>query len=215
MAVVSEFEIAADEFALGRLLTSELDVTVDVERVVPSSRRFVPYHWVEGPDVDRFADHVGASDAVESIVELERDSSRICYRIDWCDGFGCLASALERSQAAVLEARGDDRWWFRLRFPSRAALSDFHGYCDDHDVTLSLVRIQPTESVPGDRFELTPEQRRALELAVERGYFTVPRGTTLSALADELDVSTQAASERLRRGTDAVLRSQLLENGPP
>ena len=215
MAVVSEFEIPAEEFTIGRVLTGELDVTVDVERVVPSSARRMPYHWVEGRDAAGFLDHVAASDAVDSVAELECDGRRTLYRIDWHEERDQFGAGLERTRATVLEARGTGRWWFRLRFPSRLALADFRSHCEDHGVTLTLVRVWSTADEAISRLEVTPEQKRTLELAVERGYFTVPREVTLSTLADELDISTQAASERLRRGTDAVLRSALLENGRP
>ncbi|MUV89266.1 hypothetical protein GJ629_04600 [Halapricum sp. CBA1109] len=55
-----------------------------------------------------------------------------------------------------------------------------------------------------------------LQLAVRRGYFTIPREVTLSELAAELDLSSQAASERLRRGirtlVQTVLDDQLLDD---
>jgi predicted DNA binding protein len=47
-------------------------------------------------------------------------------------------------------------------------------------------------------------------MAVERGYFDVPRKTTLEELADELDISRQALSEHVRRGTEKILRRALL-----
>ena len=47
--------------------------------------------------------------------------------------------------------------------------------------------------------------------AVERGYFKVPRQTTLQTLADEHGISDVEASERLRNGLDAVLRESFDE----
>ncbi len=213
MAVVSEFEVAADEFVLGRVLTAEIDVEVDVERVVPSSSRIMPYVWVGGREVDTFGDRVAAREVVDAIVEVDRLDGRILYRIDWNDDLECFVTGLETHRATILEARGGDRWHFRLRFPAHDDLSGFHEYCSEHDIGLSLVRIRSIESQTAERFELTPEQRRALELATERGYFEIPREVTLSELADELGISTQAASERLRRGTNSVLQSEVGEDG--
>lgn len=214
MVVVAEFEISADEFALGRVLTAGLDVVVDVERVVPASDRRLPYHWVEGTDAARFADRVAAADAVESVAELDRVGERTLYRIDWDAAFDPFGPAFADGRGTILSARGNDCWRLRLRFPSRAALSAFHRRCEDCGTSLSLVRVQSTADDDVDRFGLTPEQRRVLELAVERGYFSIPRECTLSEVAADLGISTQAASERLRRGADAVLRSELLETGP-
>jgi predicted DNA binding protein len=49
-------------------------------------------------------------------------------------------------------------------------------------------------------FGLAERQRDALITALEPGYFVVPREATTAELADELDVSPRAISQRLRRG---------------
>jgi len=46
---------------------------------------------------------------------------------------------------------------------------------------------------------LSEPQREALTLAVRRGYYDIPRGCTTAELADELGISDQAVTERLRR----------------
>ena len=55
-----------------------------------------------------------------------------------------------------------------------------------------------TEQVTVDLAALTPKQRRGLELAVVRGYFDDGRDVRLSDLADELEISKSALSQRLR-----------------
>jgi predicted DNA binding protein len=47
-------------------------------------------------------------------------------------------------------------------------------------------------------------------VAAQRGYFDGPRRTLLADLADEPDVSSQAASERVRRGLDSLVEEMLL-----
>lgn len=55
--------------------------------------------------------------------------------------------------------------------------------------------------------QLTEQQQETLQLAVERGYFEVPRKTTCEELAAELGVSTSAVSTQLRRIQAVVLTS--------
>jgi predicted DNA binding protein len=55
-----------------------------------------------------------------------------------------------------------------------------------------------TEQVTFDLSALTPKQRRGLELAVVRGYFDDDRDVRLSDLAEELEISKSALSQRLR-----------------
>ncbi|WP_255197391.1 helix-turn-helix domain-containing protein [Halorarius litoreus] len=59
-------------------------------------------------------------------------------------------------------------------------------------------------------FDLTPEQQTALVAAVEGGFFGVRRGITLTEIAEDLSISQQAASERIRRAEDTVLRAVLM-----
>lgn len=53
--------------------------------------------------------------------------------------------------------------------------------------------------------ELTARQREVLSLAVERGYYELPRGTTTEALADELEVSRRTVEDHLRRAEGKLL----------
>jgi predicted DNA binding protein len=83
----------------------------------------------------------------------------------------------------------------------------------EHDIALELDRVYALEDLEtGNHYGLTDEQREALLAAVLGGYFGVPRGTTLGDVAAELDISRQAASERIRRGAHVVLSKTLLES---
>ncbi|AXR79348.1 helix-turn-helix domain-containing protein [Natrarchaeobaculum sulfurireducens] len=53
---------------------------------------------------------------------------------------------------------------------------------------------------------LTDRERETLEIAVEKGYFSTPRGTTLDGVAEEFDISKMGASKNLRRSQRKVLR---------
>ena len=55
-----------------------------------------------------------------------------------------------------------------------------------------------TEQVTFDLSSLTPKQREGLELAVVNGYFDDDVDVSLGELADELDISKSALSQRLR-----------------
>ncbi|ODR82855.1 DNA-binding protein [Haladaptatus sp. W1] len=51
-----------------------------------------------------------------------------------------------------------------------------------------------------EQHELTEQQHETLRSAMEWGYYEIPRRATATDLAEELGVSHQAISERLRRG---------------
>jgi predicted DNA binding protein len=46
---------------------------------------------------------------------------------------------------------------------------------------------------------IPPRQRELLNVAIDSGYFEIPRGATLEELADEMDITKATASNHLRR----------------
>lgn len=89
---------------------------------------------------------------------------------------------------------------FQLRFPTDAAASQFQQQCHETGLTIDVTSVHDTSRSGAARpDELTTPQRDLLELALGSGYFAIPRQATLVELAEELGVSDQAASERLRR----------------
>jgi predicted DNA binding protein len=55
--------------------------------------------------------------------------------------------------------------------------------------------------------ELAEEEWRALETAVRRGYYEVPRRATLGDLASELSTTDVDVSRRLRRAVRKLFRA--------
>jgi hypothetical protein len=60
---------------------------------------------------------------------------------------------------------------------------------------------------------LTPHQREALALAHDRGYFDVPAGVTLRALARQLGTSHQAVADTLHRAERRLVAGALAAQG--
>lgn len=73
-----------------------------------------------------------------------------------------------------------------------------------------VIRVyDPTSPDVDLSYGVTGPQREALVLAVERGYYDVPRRCTTAELAATLGISDQAVSERLRRGTATLVERTL------
>jgi predicted DNA binding protein len=70
--------------------------------------------------------------------------------------------------------------------------------------------VSSPDKSEGGQWNLTDKQRLALMTAYEAGYFTVPRTTSLTDLADGFDITHQAFSRRLMRGLDSVLTHTLV-----
>ncbi|WP_175424245.1 helix-turn-helix domain-containing protein, partial [Haladaptatus sp. W1] len=102
---------------------------------------------------------------------------------------------------------GDDDWEFELLFPSQDQLTRFHNLSRDNGIEYTLGKMQALSDAGASQLAniVTDKQREALVLAFQRGYFETPRQVTLSELADELDISQQSLSDRIRHGIEAVV----------
>lgn len=102
----------------------------------------------------------------------------------------------------------------RARVPTREALFAYRDVCREKDIPFRIQRLFRESNPSSDRYGITDSQREALLVALEEGYFDVPRGTTLSAVAEQLDISAQALSARLRRGQANLLQNTVSERTP-
>ncbi|WP_436343286.1 helix-turn-helix domain-containing protein [Natronorubrum sp. FCH18a] len=208
MAIIAEISIEGDEFLLGQIIAEHPGLSVEIERVVPADNRIMPYIWGYGTDLKAFEVAMNESPNVRSIAVLDEYEDRALYKIEWEDPAEQLIAGITETDATILEAHSDEEWLFRIRFEDHSGLAQFNTYCRTHDINYRLSRVSSMDEMEsGERdYGLTEAQYEALSLAVERGYFKVPRDVEYDELAAELDVSVQALSERIRRGADKVLQ---------
>lgn len=211
MAVIVELTLDPEGFPLGQLLTADPGLYVRFEKVVPIGDQVVPLAWVWGSDMDAFDQRVRASNYVVSLEHLGQTGDRMLYAIEWQVPPDAFFEALIDSNGSILDSFGhsDQDWEFRLLFPTNDQLSTFHDACRDRDIVFNVTRLHELNDsgIQQDVHGLTDKQREALKKALDRGYFALPQQVTLAELATEFDISQQALSERLRRGTEAVLHS--------
>lgn len=212
MSVILEFTIDNESFQLGEALAPPPHMQIELERVVPTGAMVMPFLWATGDETDEFEASVRQHSGVKELEVIDSIGDRTLYRIEWEGQPTDLLKAIAETEAVVLEARRNRLWMFRLRFPNHEKLSKFHKFIIEQGVSLNITRTytlsETTEQ--GHRFGLTEEQREALVLALRQGYFASPSEVSLESLADELDISRQAVSKRIRRGNEAVLRKVLL-----
>lgn len=212
MAVVVRGTVPAEEFALHHALGTLEDGEFDTERVVESGDEVVmPLMWVRGTDRENLEGAFESDSTVRDVSLLATFDRSFLYRMEWIENTRLILQMITNSEATVLDAYGREQTWhLRVLYPSREQFSRTHEFCHDHGLSFDIDSIREIESEPSGRYGLTDGQHRALELAARRGYFEVPRSASLEELADELDISHQALSERLRRGTEALVDETIL-----
>ena len=214
MSVIAAIAIDADQFELGEVLHTDHDVRVDLTQFVPIEGTLAPYFWVKDEGTEGFAADVRSDPRVEALTTINGVAGHTLYRIEWTQGIDGFLDALAAHELLVERGFGTDGVWvFRLHSASREALSRFQHNCIEKDITIEIRRVvdAPDDSNESgtNQFELTPKQHEAVMLALEEGYFDVPRQASLTNLAELVGISRQAFSRRLNRGLRGLLTNTL------
>ena len=212
MSVITETRIPTEDFELGQILSLEYASAIELETLVPSGDVTVPLFWVYEPVDNGFLDTVERYPTVNSVTEVDVFDDRTLFRLDWDASQDHLFQCILEHDGQILSATGSPEGWnFEIRFADREALSHCQDCCENAHISLKVTRIyNPTDPEAGPWYGLSEPQREALTLAVRRGYYDIPRGCTTAELADELGISDQAVTERLRRAIGEFGRYALL-----
>ncbi|WP_254523738.1 helix-turn-helix domain-containing protein [Natrinema caseinilyticum] len=212
MTVITDIEIPADQFALGKLLEQYSDIEIELVRVIPLRDGIIPLFWVDGANPDDVEATIRGDPLAEEVNLLTEADGRHLFEIRWSTEIDALIKPMIESRAEVLIAEGSaNRWNFRLQFANRSMLGDFRQRCHDNDIQFQLQALyNPTiPSEPLEEGELSSEQYDILATAHAKGYWHIPRDIELGEIADLIGISPNAASQRMRRALDTVVDQAL------
>ncbi len=213
---LAEFTLHPADFPLGRVFGTYPEVTLELDRVVPSNDTVLPYFWVHVQGADCTLDGIQQvfDDLPElrSVVLMEDLGDRGLFRAEWEPEHLGLMSAIPATGVTVVSASGSaDGWLFELRAEDVHKFAAFQQYCADHDIDVTLRRLgRLSDTTTGTEYNLTPEQQAALVLAYREGYYDDPSSTDQESLAAELGITRQALSSRLRRGYRNLIGSTIV-----
>lgn len=212
MAVIIEFTLPSESFPFGRSTSGDPNVRVQLERLVPLKEDRIPFIWATGEKFDQFERHLRDSDIVKHVEVLTQLGDSVLYYIEWYTDKEAFLNGINDTNGSIMEAHGSSTWSFTVRYRDHADLTRFHQFYQAHDYPVHIDRVYAPDETSRTEygFGLTPDQRETLIMAVENGYFAVPRETKLDEIAEEVGITRQAASERVRRGTETVLRKALI-----
>lgn len=216
MTIIAEFRVQGDRVALLDALASAPGLTLELERSLGGrDGRIDLFLWASDGDLDRFEAALPDDPTVRSFEVVERRGGERLYRITPEQSETADFASLDREVGASrLSLRADHRGVeLRTRFPDQAALGRYFDNLREEGFEVDLLNVFQNGDRDDEpaRYGLSEKQLEALQRALATGYYEVPRETDLSDLADDLGVSRQAASERLRRGTARLLRNTLGE----
>ncbi|WP_137288364.1 helix-turn-helix domain-containing protein [Natronorubrum halophilum] len=219
MTTIAELSLSTDEFALAETLRQLPAMEVRVESVVAEGpARTVPLVWFSNVDPDELQQVLGDDPTVDEYQCLleDTDDEEWFYRLQYGEDVSSVCGSVYTNGGTVLDAQvTDDQWTLRLLFPHREELSETVSAIEAQGVRVDVRRM--VEAGQDEDLEttaaLTEPQQEAISEAYRQGYYDVPREISLEELANELGISHQALSERLRRANRVLASEQLNESG--
>lgn len=218
MGLIVEFSVSSPELALCEVTSSVPSVQVELTNMIGTDPdRPVLFFWVDGAGIDAFHDELRDDWSVTS-VELHTDlDDRRLYRAMLSPEVELVSYPVwvEAGASRLNSTCQDGVWRNRMRFPDRESFDEVRQWCLDNDIAFTLHRMY-TETTSESREHhtaISPQQAKALETAYRTGYYEIPQGTTATEIADELDISQQAVSERLHRAYATLIEEHVLDRG--
>ncbi|AFO56320.1 helix-turn-helix domain-containing protein [Natrinema sp. J7-2] len=217
MTTIAELSLPTDEFALAETVQQLPALEVRVESVVAEGPvRTVPLVWFSNVDRTELEATLETDPTVDEYRRLlaEPDAGDLFYRLTYTEAVASVCRCVYTHGGTVLDAQvSDGQWTLRLLFPHREELSTAVSDIEEQGVRIDVRRM--VEAGQDEALEttaaLTEPQREAIAEAYRQGYYDVPRAISLEELANELDISHQALSERLRRANRVLAGEQLDE----
>lgn len=211
MGLIAEYLLSFEPLPLLDVAeaVTEADLEIDVGQPNRDERPVLVVR-ATGASTDELQRALDSSPAVETWTLIDETDATGQYRVlpptgHWesfkeatgdPDAFERIATT--RSVVERIRVRPDG-WLQTRRFADRDEFGDYCSFWRDAGATVSVRRLFRSTAETDPATALTDRQRTALRTAHEMGYFDVPRGASLAAVAEELGISASSASERLRR----------------
>jgi len=212
MSIIADLRIRSGELVLAETLSAlpELGLDLVTDVATDPSRPFL-FVWVAGADLGTVEEAMTEDPTVGGVDRYTELDGRALYRVQVSDDTAVVTYPDWVELGANLrEATWEDGWWHVcLRVPDRESLGAVEAWCRERGVDFELDGVYADRG-PTASADLTARQREVLVRAYELGYFDIPRRQTMAALAEDLDLSSQAVSERLRRAYRTLVAEYVL-----
>jgi hypothetical protein len=212
MGIFGEFRVPPRALALSETFEVEPETVVQIDRVVASEMEsLTPSFIVSGVSNAAFEAAASSDESIDALQQILDSELGTMYRAVWGDSVESLVQAYTNEGTSILKARGTaEGWVLRIRFDDHALIGEFTSHLRDQGFSFDLVRLhEMSYAQTGSQFGLTPKQHEALVTAWQMGFFDLPRATSMAAVAEELDISPQSLSDRLRRAQNTLIGDAL------
>lgn len=214
MATFVEFELAAANAALDDVFDRLPSCYCRMEQTAASD---VPGLWFGGVERSALESALEADPTVVAYSRVDAAGDEWLYEIrfatDVCDIYEHGSVLFEEGGTILAASAARGTWSVRMRFPEHESATRTYRRFLERGVRVEVTSLRKRPNAGAQRLGLTTEQYEAIVIAIERGYYEVPREVSIQELADEFDISDQSVSERLRRAISRLLSAELDEVG--
>jgi predicted DNA binding protein len=215
VTIIAELCLSGEGTSFHRAHQAAPGLELELERsVVPVEGEPVLFLWATGSGYDAFEAALPDDPSIEEFEVVEDAGQSRLYRVVVnTDATVDTASIDRRIGASRLSAKRTHQGAINeMRFTDWEALQAYIDLLREAGLEVSLQSVTPAgRAHRPEQYGLSEKQLEMLRTALDAGYFAVPRDTDLTTLAAELDISEQAASERLRRGLASLLAATVGE----
>lgn len=212
MSVVADFTVSAKSFTLSQTLTAEPDMIVEAERLATHSTEWaLPFLWASGGDFETFHEAMQDDPTVANATVIEESGDSVLYEVEWSDEIINIIDEIINQHANILRAKAhSETWRLQLRFAEDKLVSSFQEHFSEQGRTFTVNKLSHPTAPRQREYGLTAVQRDTLATALHEGYFNVPRDLTIEELADTLGISSNAASQRIRRASASLIQDTIV-----
>jgi len=176
--------------------------------------------WADGTSFGVFETGLEADPTVKPPTRVVEFDDRRLYQLELTPE-GHRASVypvLVEMGGFIQDARATKEGWdICAALPDEETLDRYHTFFRGHDIDIELKRLYeewvPETSAP--QYGLTDRQHETLVAAVDEGYLDIPRSCSLAELGSQFDISSNAASERFRRGAKTLIQNTVYPDDKP
>ena len=208
-------EYSTDGPLLKEALEQAPETEIHVEEQYADDETTSYLFWADGGDLSAFEAGLEADSTITDVKTLAETETRLLYRVVSTPEVSDTATHPFWRDFNLLYLEGtatSEGWTFRVGLPDRDAVSRFRSLHRERGRPFQLLRLyRETDSQDGAGSWLTDAQREALVAAYDCGYFDVPQTASQAEVSEHLDISPQALSERLQRGTKNLIESSLMD----
>lgn len=211
MATLAELSFPATEIALADAVTELPGCQFRVEESAFPGEKNTVHVWITCDECSDIPSALEKDSSVESYECLVNREDEGLYALQISDSMLLPREIIQGAGGTVRAAYGrNGRWTLEVRFTNHEDIGEVDEMFTRYGIEVSYDSILRFDEASREQFSsLTDQQQEAIEMALEKGYYEIPRGITLAELAEELGISHQALSERMRRAQVKMAQERL------